>query len=290
MASARGSFGEFRPRSLRSLAVASVLLLQITYAAADPATPTDPKPAVEASGGGRQLAFGSAGLAGVSGRVVLSAERLVSFSSWSWTADATVPPLPTASAEASGTNLSLLGFSQLPVGDLVMPAINPYAAPRIAVDVFVLPNVTVGGSLGYASISGSTKDTAPKEGSDVDLPTTSAVVLAPRFGVAFTPSEWVSIWIRAGITYSHASEERNKILPNGTSSNSDKVTVTWDQTAISLEPMLVFTPFSHFGIALGPTLDIPVTSSVDSTAKLPGSDVNFSLSNYGATGGILGFF
>jgi hypothetical protein len=101
----------------------------------------------------------------------------------------------------------------------------------------------------------------------------------------------VSIWARGGITYSHCSiEQEAPPTMNGSKSVVPKVSLSWDQMAVSLDPMLVITPMSHFGIAIGPTIDIPVSDSIELTGATAANDVHFQLANYGVAGGVLGYF
>jgi hypothetical protein len=231
-------------------------------------------------------------MAGVPGRLVLSAERIVSVSSWSWTIEATGPDMKsTGTLEGSGTSLGLLWSSDSHVPGNAIQAINPFGTPRIAFDAFVLPNLTLGGSVGYASTSGSVKATAGTQSAEATMPTSSAIVLAPRVGAAFSLSPWVTIWARGGITYSHCSVEQD--APKQGSNGNELVpiaTLSWDEVAVSLDPMVVFTPISHLGVAIGPTFDIPISNSIDVTGVSSPNEIHFALSNYGVTGGILGYF
>jgi hypothetical protein len=240
------------------------------------------------TGGARELAYGTSGLAGVPGRVVLSGERLASFASWSSTIEVTgTTPAMNTSFESSGTSVGLLWAAGAPVP---VGAINPYVAPRLALDVFVHPNLTVGGSIGYASASGSAHQSAPVQGQDVSMPTASTLVLAPRVGVAFSPSEIVSIWLRGGITYSHASVEDTEAKMKSGNDMLPGSSLSWDQVSLSLDPMLVLVPFSHFGIEVGPTIDVPLSNSIDVSGSTTAAEAHLELANYGIAAGILGFF
>jgi hypothetical protein len=267
------------------LAFATALAFRVTPAAAQQAAPSE----IPTAGGARQIAYGAPGLAGVPGRLVISAERVVSVSSWSWTIEAT--GAAPGALEGSGTNVGFLWSAQSQVPGGAINAINPFGTPRIAADIFVIPNLTIGGSFGYATTSGSVKQTAPTASEEVTAPSTTAIVFAPRVGAAFSLSEWVSIWARAGITYSHCSvEQEPPKTMNGTKSVVPTVSLSWDQMAVSLDPMLVITPTAHFGIAIGPTFDIPVSDSVELTGATAANEVHFQLANYGVSGGVLGYF
>jgi len=63
---------------------------------------------------------------------------------------------------------------------------------------------------------------------------------------------------------------------------------------LNLEPMFVLSPTDHFGIVLGPVVDIPLSGSSSrelspSTTPAPPDD-KVKFTNYGLTVGILGYF
>jgi hypothetical protein len=269
---------------MRNFGVTAAVAL---WASGSFALPTsEPEPSIspsEPASAGALPTNGPSGMAGVRGRIVLSAERLVSFGAWGWTFEVTQPG-GSAKTEASGVSFGFL-WNQSQVPGRAIDAINPFTTPRIAFDVFAFPNITLGGSVGYAYTSGSIRETTPTP-REYTAPTNTTLVLAPRIGVVFSASDWISIWLRGGFTYSHcSSQEDASSNPNGLHS------VDWSQTSLSLDPMLVITPTSHFGITVGPVVDIPIGDSVvlnDMPSAL--QDIHFQLSNYGITSGILGYF
>jgi hypothetical protein len=113
-------------------------------------------------------------------------------------------------------------------------------------------------------------------------------------GAAFSASEWISFWLRAGITYSRSSiDQDSKANPANDPNPVPTTSLTWSQTTVSLDPVLVVTPTSHFGFIIGPTLDIPVDDSIDVSGPTMGTmttDVHLRLSNYGVAAGVMGYF
>src|SRR5438128_976469 len=99
------------PRRLGGFSLALAGSFVSARAAAQPADPSAPAPAsssnVEITGGARSVALGSSHFAGVSGRVVVGAERIASVSTWGWTIDAT-EGTNRVTLEASGTSAGIL--------------------------------------------------------------------------------------------------------------------------------------------------------------------------------------
>jgi hypothetical protein len=250
------------------------------------------------------------------GVVVLSAERVAGFTAMSTTSSTTttfasssssvsVPPPVKQDVDESSTGLNLLWNAG---------ASNPFAIPRLAIDGFVGPQVTLGGSAGYISRGGHNKTTSsvtvPGSGTtssidDNDLPDVSAFVLSPRLGVVITLGPKVAFWLRGGVTYFQTSLDSTRTAPPTTSggpTTTSKVEGEASGTAITLDGQLVIVPIDHVGITLGPVLDIGVggstkTTTVTTTGSAGSSQTttrttegDVTQSNYGAAAGIVAFF
>lgn len=105
---------------------------------------------------------------------------------------------------------------------------SPFNRPRIGVDVFVIDQLSVGGSLAFFVNSGD----RGVRGRD------SAILFAPRVGYALMFSDVAGFWPRGGLTY-------------WTENDPDR-----DQLALSLEGMFVIFPAPRFGFHVGPVVDI----------------------------------
>lgn len=180
------------------------------------------------------LALSPAALAqefGKKGDAVFSADRLFGFTSTS----ATLENDPGPDVELSGTNFNL-GFR----GALQ----SPYEAPRFAFDYLVIDHLSVGGSLGFTTIS-----------QDIDgggfinaTGDASAFLFSPRVGYVHMFSNVIGIWPRGGFTY-----------------RSQGVDDVYDANgfALTLECMFPIVPGRNFGFLVGPTLDVDITGSLD---------------------------
>lgn len=107
--------------------------------------------------------------------------------------------------------------------------------PRLAFDYFVIDGLSIGGSIGYASVGG-----------DADG---SAFLLAPRVGYVWMFNDSIGFWLRGGLTYA------NQTRGNAPNDNHENV------FALTAEGMFVFAVADHFGFEVGPTLDLTLTGS-----------------------------
>ena len=176
----------------------------------------------------------------------------------------------------SGTQLNLLWNSNLVDVPRGIGA-NPASVPRLGVDYMGTDLVSVGGSVGYFSASGSQKQS--DTGVSVDTVTVSGFAFAPRVGFALHLGSSFLFWPRVGVSYFHIKGERS-----GGGSTSGSI---WDIVA---EPMFVYSPVPHFGFAFGPLLELGVAGSYeirDNNGVSRSTDT--TVTNYGAIAGVVGY-
>ena len=241
------------------------------------------KPAQAQTGGG---AFGNAG------QFIVSADRLMGLNVWSTKTEQTSPPLPVAASnKLSGTAFNLLWGGDTGVGSGNAPI---YSIPRLGFDYLVIPGLTVGGSLGYLHRGGSNESTVNNVSTTVDTPTGNGLLFVPRVGYIFDFTPLLSVWARGGFTYYWMKSDSTNPMGNGTRTRKD----SFDGLALSLDPQLVITPVPHFGITVGPMLDLPLAGSekVETTTTSPAGSTtvttenSLKITNWGLTAGILGYF
>jgi hypothetical protein len=165
--------------------------------------------------------------------------------------------------------------------------VTPYQIPRLAFDVNVASGFTVGGSIGFASLSGTHKVEQPTGTTDEDGPTITLLAFAPRLGYILHLSDQFAFWPRLGVTYYNLKTKDN--TPPTTS------TTTGSGLGLDLEPIFVFSPVSHFGFTFGPVADIPLTGSTsrETTPTPVGGnqpDTKAKFMNFGIAVGVLGYF
>ncbi|MEY4513832.1 MAG: hypothetical protein RLZZ450_5954 [Pseudomonadota bacterium] len=139
---------------------------------------------------------------------------------WAFSSDASIQVQRTTQSDSSGstTTLSL--------------------AP--AADYFVLPNLSVGGSVGvYYAKAGESSG--------------SRFTVGPRVGYNFEVSRLLSVWPKLGLNYAHTGGN----APQITNVNTGTVTGNNDNNAIAISifvPVMVH-PAPHFFAGLGPFLE-----------------------------------
>jgi hypothetical protein len=139
---------------------------------------------------------------------------------------------------------------------------------------------------------------------DRQYPDTSVFLLNPRLGVVLQAAPHVAFWLRGGITYYHSTSESPVTTFNpqtGMEVNGPTSTTTTDGTALSIDPEIVFIPFDHVGLTIGPVIDVGLGGSVETeepqfsgggtpTNTTVKTSRDFKQSSYGAAAGLLVFF
>ncbi len=188
------------------------------------------------------------------GTMIFSAERLMGFSFSHMSREN--PDPPGGDTDQDWTNF---GFGWRAN---VNGAVSPFDVPRIGFDYMIIDKLSLGGSLGYASVS-------------LDDPDASGSIfqIAPRVGYLHSFSKVISIWPRGGLTYHSFSNDPGDNSENG--------------FALSVECPFTFSPTEHFAFHVGPTFDIDMFGNFD-----PGDapDQSQHWRSIGITGGLLGWF
>lgn len=154
-----------------------------------------------------------------------------------------------------------LDWTSLSFGWRAAPDTSPFDVARFAFDYLVIDHLSIGGSLGYASVA-------------LDEPSidASAFLLAPRVGYLYSLGRVVALWPRGGLTYHSYS------VDEGPSESG---------LALTLECPFTFAPTRHFAFHVGPTFDIDLFGELD---PVVGPDVDRKYRVFGLNAGLLGWF
>jgi hypothetical protein len=191
---------------------------------------------------------------GAKGTPAISVDRLFGFS---FNHENIENPAPVGDVDTDGTHF---GF-----GWPGPEAPNPYDIPRAAFDYFVMDSFSIGGALGYASLS---LETDPGPG-QLDA---TAFVFAPRAGYVWNLNDWASFWLRGGFTYHSYS------IDDGPSEHA---------LALTVEPTFVLSPAQHWGIVAGPTADL----SFSGEREQGNADVDLTYTSWALVrAGMIGWF
>jgi len=188
----------------------------------------------------------------------------------------------------SGTHVNLL-WGNSSVAEF---GINPHMMPRLSFDYFVIDGLSIGGSIGYATMGGEQKPEKRPPGVGLgeseDLPDTNLFAFAPRVGYAYMFTDIIGIWPRGGVTYARLHSEAQQ--------GGAKYEVSSSAFSLDLEAMLVIVPKEHFAFVVGPVLDLGLTGSSKTKSTPPPNNVpndwdqDVKLHTYGLAAGILGYF
>lgn len=124
---------------------------------------------------------------------------------------------------------------------------------RIGFHYFVIPHLSLGGTIGFESSprSATYRDNGNRS-ETVDSPTGSRVLIAPRVGYALMFIPEVGLWFRGGIGY-----ERDK--ESNALNDTDYIRNSF--AFVSADVFLVWSPVPHFGFLFGPSADLSFTGS-----------------------------
>ena len=125
-----------------------------------------------------------------------------------------------------------------------------YSYPRIAFDYFPIDGLSLGGSVGFLSLSRSETVSGGNVSQDQDLGSTFGFLINPRVGYAFMFSPKVGLWPRGGITF-------NSLHTSG----DNDASATNSRLALTIEAPLVIVPIPHVAIYVAPTLDLGLSGS-----------------------------
>jgi hypothetical protein len=148
----------------------------------------------------------------------------------------------------STTNLGLgLGF-----------ALDSPSIVRVGVDYIMVGGLSLGGALGYASISRSSEVEGGGVSAESDGPTFSALVLGPRVGYVLPLTDSLDLWPRGGITYDSLTTESTTIDLMGGETTVESST---SDVFLTVEVPLLVLAAPNFGFLIAPTLDYAISRS-----------------------------
>jgi hypothetical protein len=167
----------------------------------------------------------------------------------------------------TSTNLTLFGP---PSGTL-----DAFSFPRVAFDLFVASNFSVG--MGVGLLHGST--TVTPSGGNATEQTFIGVLAAPRVGYALNLAADVTLWAHAGVSVVYSKIDPFAAYFSGSASSH--------LVAATIELPFVFNVLPRVALAAGPTLDITFNGSL----SRPGvASYDQSVTEIGIQGGALVYF
>jgi hypothetical protein len=213
---------------------------------------------------------------GEKGEFIIGADRLVPVFSYTqeW---AGTPDSNQSTTNSQGAFSFLWGSG----GPIQAPAF--FTAPRAGFDYVLIPHLTLGAELVIFATTGASQTLTRNTtmGSTATAQAAPEQVIfgfAPRVGYVLRLTDMFSLWLRGG--FSFYSEGDSSSL--GTAGNGGA-----NLFALDLEPQFVITPLAHVGIALSPTLDLPLFGQVWNNVN---QSANFDMLYFGLNASLLVYF
>jgi len=253
-------------------------------------------------------AAGHASGFGEKGQLILSADRLVPVFGFTHSSVERDGPLNNndireTSSSASGISLLYgrdLSSAEEGVGNGFGQPVNVHSIPRVAFDITIINNLTLGMGIAFAfGLGGSNKTETVTSANTtvttkVDAPTFTAIGLAPRVGYIIPIGEHLAFWPRAGFGF-YSTGGKTENVNNANVVSEFKITDTL--FSLDLDPQLAIIPTEHFFISVGPMLNIPVSGNRSISATVGATtterDQNISVLHFGihaSVGGWLNVF
>jgi hypothetical protein len=147
-------------------------------------------------------------------------------------------------------------------------ALAAFSFPRVAFDLFVAPNFSVG--IGLGALHGSSS--ATPSGLDTTTHSFTGLLAAPRVGYALNLATDITLWARGGISVVYSKVETGDFYNTGPVSSR--------LLAATIELPVVFTVLPRLALTAGPTLDITFSGH----GERPGDE---HVTELGIQGGVL---
>jgi hypothetical protein len=153
--------------------------------------------------------------------------------------------------------------------------------PWIGAHYFVIPNLSVGGTLGFESTTSSGTVTVGGNSTTTQGNTTSGFVLLPKAGYALALSPMMAFWFRGGLGFARRASSN----PNNDAGSA------FSAWFLSADALFVVTPVHVFGFYVGPQGNLSFAGSAsDTNTQGQTTSVNGSFQSFSIDVGILGNF
>jgi hypothetical protein len=217
---------------------------------------------------GEKAAFAQAQQFGDHGQLVITAENLFGFSTERSGYDT-----------AAGTEYSQTDNQ---FGLLYRSTIAPTArGPWVGAHYFVIPNLSIGATLGFQTAGGSVTRNMGNTTITTDQESRFAFILLPKVGYALMFNNTLGFWFRGGPGFARASSSN----PDNDGGNASSM---W---FLSLDALFVVTPVQYFGFYVGPQGNISFAGSRSSTTPNGvTTSVDASFRSFSIDAGIFGYF
>lgn len=223
---------------------------------------------------------------GARGQLLVTADRLVPLVGYTTQSITATDGDITTKTTDSGASFAFLVGREPQLGSM-------HTVPRVAVDVTVLPRLTIGTAFAAAfGIDGThIEERSPRVGQrtvrENVSPGGTLLGFAPRVGYVVPLGRQLAFWPRVGIAFYSVRSQREVTSNLGVTSSS---TVTDTTFSLDLDPQIVWTPLPHVLVHVGPLANLPFTGAHE-TSFAQGSEVkdrsdDLTIFHFGVSAGL----
>jgi hypothetical protein len=208
---------------------------------------------------------------GSKGQLAITGEDLFGFST-----ETVKTEVVNGKVSDTSTRTSLFLTSR--VGDEVI------VGPRIGIHYFIIPNLSIGGTLGFDSRGGSRTTPLPNGATQTaEKDDSTSWVFLPKVGYTFMFSDVFGFWFRGGIGY---AQDTTYTDPNN--NNARQKLSFW---FLSLDAPFIISPVPHFAFYVGPGLEASFAGTYSATNG-QGTTVSWGASAFhlNLAAGLIGYF
>jgi hypothetical protein len=198
------------------------------------------------------------------------------------------------------TELALFGASAGRDQDLQGGPRNPGLLPRLALDYVPIEGLTLGTSFMVLHESGESRYQVTSAGLPANAtraePASTLLLVHPRIGFAWPFDDTFGLWPRVGLAWSHTNSTVERPVPMG----REQLESRYDVLSLTLEAMVVVSPYKHFALLLGPYADVGLGGKGETTTSIQGSSGAYAptdtithrilANSFGLAGGLVAYF
>jgi hypothetical protein len=161
---------------------------------------------------------------------------------------------------------------------------TPPSGLRLGVHYFVIPSLSLGGTVGFESRGGSASRPDPQTGAVIsrNRQSDTSVVVLPKVGYALMLSDALGFWFRGGLGYANDTIHPDPV---------ESAHTAYSFWLVSADALFVVAPLPNFGFYVGPTADLSFSGTYSATAN-NGVTTSYSASytRVGLDTGLIGYF
>jgi hypothetical protein len=156
-----------------------------------------------------------------------------------------------------------------------------YRGPWVGVHYFIIPNLSLGGTLGMVLTGGSRTQSTPSMTTTTDSASGMQLVFIPKVGYVLMLTDILGFWFRGG---------PGLIYGSSWGPDDDDTTRSQSYWLLSLDALFVIMPVQHFGFYVGPqgNFSFAGSSSATSNSTTVSWDSNFR--SFSIDAGLIGYF